>query len=86
MTYGVAAAQQHHLHGIGLVSLYCLAIGLVLMVTASVSLAARQWRGTDAQPGSIRGRERVAKPQLRLGGVLTTVGAVGLLVWWVALR
>lgn len=74
------AAAQHHLHGLGLASLYCLVLGLLLMLSAFLTLAARRWRGTEAPVGSIRGQERIAKPQLKIGGVLALIGAVGLLI------
>jgi hypothetical protein len=86
VTYGGTVTHHHHLHGLGLLGLYCLVLGLLLLLSASLTLAARQWRGAEGPPGPIRGQERVAKPQLKVGAVLTLAGAVCLLVWWVALR
>ena len=86
MAESVAAAQQHHLHGLGLVSLYCLVLGLLLVLSAFLTLAVRQWRGTEGPVGPIRAQERTAKPQLKIGGALTAAGALGLLIWWAALR
>jgi hypothetical protein len=36
--------------------------------------------------GPVRVQERMARPELKVGAVLTVVGAVGLLIWWLALR
>jgi hypothetical protein len=76
--------QQHHIRGLGLAGLYCLVIGLVLIISAVGSLAVRRWRGTDARNVGYRAEERMAIPQLKLGAVLTLIGAVVLLIWWAA--
>lgn len=82
MTSGQA---QHHLGGLGLAGLYCVAIGAVLVLTGLGALATRRQRGRDARVGQIRVQERLAGPQLRLGGGLAVVGLLILLIWWVAL-
>jgi ABC-type nickel/cobalt efflux system permease component RcnA len=79
-------AQQHQIRGFGLASLYCLAIGVVFVLSAVGSLAARRSRGTEARNAGYRASERWAIPQLKIGAVLTVVGAVCLLIWWVAFR
>lgn len=86
VSFQIPIAQQRGVHGLGLAGLYCLAIGLVLVLSAVGSLAARRWRGVEARDAGYRTQERLAVPQLKLGGVLTAVGAVVLLIWWVALR
>ena len=86
MDESVVVTHHHHLHGLGLVGMYFLVFGLLMVLSASLSLAVRQWRGSEAPPGPIRTQERIAKPELKVGAVLTVVGAVALLVWWAALR
>ena len=79
-------AQHQAVRGLGLAGLYCLTIGLVLVLSGAGSLAARRSRGTDARNAGYRASERLAMPQLKVGAVLTVLGAIGLLIWWVALR
>jgi hypothetical protein len=76
---------QRHLSGLGLVGLYCLAIGVVLVLTGLGTVVARRQRGTEAR-GQIRVQERIARPQMRLGAGLAGVGLVLLVIWWIALR
>lgn len=76
---------QRHLSGLGLVGLYCLGIGVVLVLTGFGTLGARRQRGTEAR-GQIRAQERIARPQMMLGAGLAIIGAVLLLVWWAVLR
>jgi len=76
---------QHHIGGLGLAGLYCLAIGAVVVLTSLRAIATRRQRGRDARVGQIRVQERLAGPQLRLGGGLAAVGLLLLLIWWVAL-
>ena len=82
----VRIAAQHHIGGVGLAGLYCLAIGVVLVLTGLGSLATRRQRGRDARVGQIRVQERLAGPQLRLGAGLVVLGLLFLLIWWIALR
>jgi hypothetical protein len=80
------AASGRHITGLGLVGLYCLAIGLVLMLPASLALVSRRMRGTDSTAVRVRASERMARPQLKLGGGLAVAGAVAMFIWWAALR
>ncbi len=83
MTSGQA---QHHIGGLGLAGLYCLAIGAVLVLTGLGALATRRQRGRDARVGQIRVQERIAGRQVRFGAGLAVLGLAFLLIWWVALR
>jgi hypothetical protein len=65
---------------------YLLALGAVLAVTAWGSLAAKRVRGFDAPTGQIRGTERMAKPQLKIGAVMAVIGALGFGFWWAFVR
>ena len=76
---------QRHLSGLGLVGLYCLGIGVVLVLTGLGTLGARRQRGSAAR-GQIRTQERLAGPQLRFGAGLAVVGLIFLLIWWIVLR
>ena len=76
----------HRIGGLGLAGLYCLVIGVVLVLTGLGSLAARRQRGRDARVGQIRVQERLARPQVRLGAGLVVLGGVLLLLWWSVLR
>jgi hypothetical protein len=77
---------QGHIGGLGLAGLYCLGIGVVLVLTGLGSLATRRQRGRDARVGQIRVQERIAGRQVQFGAGLAVVGLTFLLIWWVALR
>lgn len=79
-------AQHHAVHGLGLAGLYCVAIGLVLVLSAVASLAARRSRGTDARNAGYRSAERLAIPELKIGAIVAVIGAIVFLIWWLALR
>jgi hypothetical protein len=80
------AVGQHPIHGAGVAFLYCLVLGPILIISAAGSLATRRWRGHEGAPGQIRGMERTAGTALRVGTLLTAVGAVGFGLWWLILR
>ncbi|MDQ1720574.1 MAG: hypothetical protein QOI26_308 [Pseudonocardiales bacterium] len=82
----VSASTRHDVHGIGLVFLYFLILGLMLVISASGSLATRRRRGREALTGQVRGMERTAGTALRVGSVMTAIGAVGFGFWWLVLR
>ncbi len=85
--HSIAAATTHHaVHGLGLLFVYLFLLGLLLILTAFGSLAARRRRGYDARSGQVRAGERLAKPQIRVGRALVVIGAVGFGIWWLALR
>ena len=86
VTAVVIASTRHPVHGLGLVFLYFVLLGLMLVISSSGSLVTRRWRGREALTGKVRGMERTAGTALRIGYLLTAVGAVGFSLWWLILR
>jgi hypothetical protein len=82
----VPASARHHVHGIGLVFLYLVILGIMLVISGSGSMASRRRRGRTATTAQVRGLERTAGPALRIGSIMTAIGAVGFGLWWLASR
>lgn len=82
----VPASAGHNAHGIGLVFLYLLILGIMLVISGSGSVATRRRRGRTAMTAQVRGFERTAGPALRIGSIMTAIGAVGFGLWWLASR
>ena len=82
----VAASAHHNVHGIGLVFLYLLILGIMLVISGSGSLATRRLRGRSPVTGQVRALERTAGPSLRIGSIMIVIGAVGFGLWWLASR